>query len=616
MVASQDGKSEGMTEIEPAPQKSNVPAGALDYGTLLTLAQAFLPVLGGGLPKLVETPPDLSHEQSLEARARKAERRYQTLVEQIPVVTFLVSFENRKSEIYVSAHVEKLLGYSAKEWADDPILWYQRLHTEDRARWNEAFSRTISLAEPFKGDYRFRAKDGRVVWIHGEVTVARDEQGRPSFLQGVGYEITELKEAEEVLRRSREELDSLVKERTAEISAVNKNLQAEISLRERIEITMRQNLKELADVKSALDQHAIVAITDPKGKITYANDKFCAISKYTREELTGQDHRMINSGYHSKEFIRDLWQTISSGRVWKGEIRNRAKDGSCYWVDSTIVPFLGPDGKPTQYVAIRADITDRKRAEERQNELMGELKEINEQLNQFAYVVSHDLKAPLRAISSLADWLVADYGDKVGEAGREQFSMLLGRTKRMNALVDGILRYSRVTRQHEEKTSIDVGQVLKEICDLLAPPPGIRIHLAGGFPAVNGERTRLTQVFENLISNAIKYMGKPEGEIHIGWKDAGSEWQFSVRDTGPGIDPKYHEKIFQIFQTLASRDERESTGIGLAIVKKNVELWGGKIWVESQVGQGSAFLFTVPKTPLEKTETAGSRRDHRPAADP
>jgi PAS domain S-box-containing protein len=612
MVAKGQGQNKAMTSARP-----NVDAAGAGedpgFGTLLTLASAFLPSIAGGLPRLVTAPPSVVDDGSMEARARKAERRYQVLVEQIPVVTFMVSFENRKSEIYVSPFVEKLLGYTAKEWVEDPILWYQRLYPGDRGRWNTEFSRTIALAEPFKGDYRFLAKDGRIVWIHGEVTVARDEAGRPSFLQGIGYEITELKLAEEVMRRSREELDALVKERTIEITTVNKSLQNEISLRERIEEHMRQSLKELADVKSALDEHAIVAITDPQGKITYANDKFCAISKYKRAELVGQDHRIINSGHHPREFMRDLWSTIGQGKVWKGEILNRAKDGTAYWVDTTIVPFLGLDGKPTQYVAIRADITERKRAEERQNELMGELKEINEQLNQFAYVVSHDLKAPLRAISSLAEWLMTDYGDKVGDAGREQFNMLLGRTKRMNALVDGILRYSRVTRQQEDRVNVDVNQMLKEVCEMLSPPPNIVVRIAPGLPTVQCERTRLTQVFENLISNAVKYMGKPSGEISIGCEDTGSHWKFHVRDTGPGIEEKYFEKIFQIFQTLAARDERESTGIGLAIVKKNIELSGGKVWVESKVGQGSTFFVQIPNVPPGKADTAFFRRSRQGA---
>src|SRR5436305_2103939 len=194
------------------------------------------------------------------------------------------------------------------------------------------------------------------------------------------------------------------------------------------QLDMGVSLQEMVHLTTALDEHSIVAITDPRGKITYVNDKFCAISKYSRDELLGQDHRIINSGYHSKQFIRGIWQTITAGRVWKGEIKNKAKDGSFYWVDTTIVPYMGEDGLPQQYIAIRADITERKNAEgalqkaredlqqhattleETVEKRTSALRETIGELEAFSYSVSHDMRAPLRAMQSYAKILAEDCG--------------------------------------------------------------------------------------------------------------------------------------------------------------------------------------------------------------
>ncbi|MCV2368910.1 sensor histidine kinase [Roseateles oligotrophus] len=356
-------------------------------------------------------------------------------------------------------------------------------------------------------------------------------------------------------------------------------------------------LSELEAYKRALDAHAIVAITDARGLITYVNDNFCAISKWSREELLGRDHRIINSGHHPKEFIQGLWETIGSGRTWKGELKNRAKDGSIYWVDTTIVPFLGPDGLPLQYVAIRAEITARKLLEEHNAEMMLELQAANRELNDFAYIVSHDLKAPLRGISSLASWLLADYGDKLGAEGAQQLGLIDNRVKRLGSLIDGILAYSRAGRGREERRPVELDAMVRNCIDLLAPPPHLTIEIIGTLPSVLIDPFKAQQIFQNLLSNAIKYMDKPAGRVTVGCvadQDHPAMWQFTVADNGPGIEPRFFDKIFQLFQTLAPRDKVESTGVGLALVKKIVELEGGRIWLESTPGVGSAFHFTLP----------------------
>jgi signal transduction histidine kinase len=224
-----------------------------------------------------------------------------------------------------------------------------------------------------------------------------------------------------------------------------------------------------------------------------------------------------------------------------------------------------------------------------------ELKSANQDLNDFAYIVSHDLKAPLRGINSLAEWLVTDFGNQLGNDGNKMIEMLMGRIHRMNSLIDGILQYSRVGRVHEEKVLIDLQEMVNNIIQMIKPPQGITIKINNELPKILFEETRIIQVFQNLIENAVKYMDKDEGLIKVGCEDLGSMWQFYVSDNGPGIDEKYKEKVFKIFQTLNPRDKVEGTGIGLTIVKKIIELYEGNIWFKSKVGEGTTFYFTLPQ---------------------
>ena len=228
---------------------------------------------------------------------------------------------------------------------------------------------------------------------------------------------------------------------------------------------------------------------------------------------------------------------------------------------------------------------------------LAELELANNESNNFAHIVSHDLKSPLRGISQLAYWFAEDYAEYIGDNGRDMLTLLLNRVKRMDNLINGILQYSRIGRGSRKEASVDVNLLLKDLFILLDVPAHIHIHIPQPLPVLFGEEIRIEQLFQNLVDNAIKFMNKPEGNITISSADTGEFWTFCVEDDGPGIDPKYHEKIFQMFQTLTPRDEQESTGIGLTIAKKIVEFYGGRIWLESAVGNGCKFFFTLPKSP-------------------
>jgi signal transduction histidine kinase len=216
-------------------------------------------------------------------------------------------------------------------------------------------------------------------------------------------------------------------------------------------------------------------------------------------------------------------------------------------------------------------------------------------LKDFAYIVSHDLKAPLRGINEISSWIYEDYNKVLDKEGKGNLKLLKERTNRMNDMIQGILQYSRVGRTEKEAEEVDLNKLLKDVIDLLNPTKNIKIKVENKLPTYKADRTRLTQIFENLLSNAIKYIDKPKGIIRVGCTEEGKYWKFSISDNGPGIEEKHYEEIFKIFQTLKSEPSEESTGIGLTIVKKIIDLYKGKIWLTSEIGKGTTFYFTLPK---------------------
>jgi light-regulated signal transduction histidine kinase (bacteriophytochrome) len=263
--------------------------------------------------------------------------------------------------------------------------------------------------------------------------------------------------------------------------------------------------------------------------------------------------------------------------------------------------------KPIDYTELKATIEIvlyKAKMENKLRRLNKELEQANEELKHFAHTVSHDLKSPLRGIRRLAEWISDNHANKLDKNDREQLNLLMNRVYRMYNLIDGVLQYSSVGCAEEEKVRVNLNKLVRDVIDMVSPPENITITVENKLPTIECSQTRITQVFENLLSNAVKHMGKPAGKIKISCAEEKDFWKFSVTDNGQGIEEKYFEKIFQIFQTLSTNEENRSSGIGLSTVKKIVEMYGGKIWVESKPGQGSTFFFTLPKqkTAVEHTE--------------
>ncbi len=249
---------------------------------------------------------------------------------------------------------------------------------------------------------------------------------------------------------------------------------------------------------------------------------------------------------------------------------------------------------------LNKEIAERKEAEHIQDELLKKVDNINKELKEFTYIVSHDLKSPLRGIKTLANWVLSDCADKLSDESKEQMNLLLERVERMHNLIEGALQYSRAGQANGKRVQINLNNFIREIIDMVVPPENITITIEDELPIIECEEIHAMQIFQNLLSNAIKYMDKPQGRIKIGCVEQDGFWKFSVADNGPGIEEKHFERIFKIFQALPTSADFEGTGVGLTVVKKLVGLYQGEIWVESKLGEGSTFFFT-----LQKLETEG-----------
>ncbi len=353
-----------------------------------------------------------------------------------------------------------------------------------------------------------------------------------------------------------------------------------------------------------------IFIIEPQwGRLVDVNQTSCKMLGYSREELLSMTIKDIEEDISDDSSWRQLVNDLHKSSFLTKEGRHKRKDNTSFFVETCLNCVTQKNEE--LIIALARDITERKEAEQKQMRLIEKLKEstykvesINKELKDFAYIISHDLKAPLRGIKTVTGWLRDDYSDKLDKDGKEQLDLLLSRVERMHNLIDGVLQYSRAGREESREELVNLNDLVPEAIDMVLPPGNIEISIENELPTIKCDRIRVFQVFQNLLSNAVKYMDKEHGTIKVNCEQEGGCWKFGVSDNGPGIEEKHYERIFRMFQTLTPKDKFESTGVGLTVVKKIIQLYGGKVWVESKLGQGSTFFFTLPmdKKATEETE--------------
>ena len=428
----------------------------------------------------------------------------------------------------------------------------------------------VGILKNFKTKINIKSGGSRFVQVNANLIY--DASGMPIAAQGVLRDVTNEEEVSAILEEQKEAL----KDSQKRLEAVISDLQAQKEKYSSIIANMNLGLVEV----------------DNEDLVQLVNKSFCTLSGYTEKELYGNklgqllhvsDPKIIL--VHQKNRLKGISDTY--------EVNVQVKGGQKkHWLISG-APRYNEKGQVIGSIGIHLDITEQYELSEQKEQLLKDLESSNEGLQEYAHIVSHDLKSPLRSISALASWLEEDFGDKLGPAGLSQLNLMQDKIASMDQLITGILRYSSIG---SEKARFEICPTLKLVQQLKATiywPEQIALRFNGTMPSIKADKTQLQQLFQNLLSNAISHMDKPKGQIEIGYNDLGDLHEFSVKDNGIGIPKAYKEKIFEIFETLES--EKGSSGIGLSIVKKIVQLHGGTIWVKSEYGAGATFYFTIKK---------------------
>jgi PAS domain S-box-containing protein len=509
-----------------------------------------------GKPYVMGIVRDITKRKLAEAALYESEERYRSFSHNFPGITYRGHLNF--TPIFFHGAVKDITGYEPEDFIASNPRWDKIVHPLDLDKLREDAKNVASLLDaPVIREYRIVRKDGKTKWIQEVARVISDDSGEPAYVEGIIFDITKQKLTEEGLRFHSEIISNMAE--------------------------------------------GVYLVRAADSIIVYTNPKFELMFGYAPGEMIGEHVSIVNAPTDEdpEDTARKIMKTLNKTGEWHGEVHNIKKDGTTFWCHANVSFFDHPDFGEV-LISIHSDITKRKQAEEQRENLIKKLGQANKELDNFAHTVSHDLKAPIRGIISLVDWISKDYEDKLGEKGKDLIDLLNKRAMKVYNLINGVLNYSKIGYLENNLQDVDLNILIPQVIEIINPPKHIEIKVKSSMPVIFSTKTLIEQLWLNLIDNAVKFIDKPKGDISIYSSDANGSWEFSVKDNGCGIKEKYFDKIFKIYQTVRPLDKHESTGIGLSIVKKIVGLHGGSIRVESKVGEGSTFYFSFPKKAFPK----------------
>lgn len=470
----------------------------------------------------------------------------------------------------------KMYGIEKENFNSTYEAWENTLHPEDAQRANKAVKESIETGKALNINFRIINEKGNVRHIRANAALLFDQNGKPNRMIGVNKDITKRVKNEKEIKDLNANLEDKVLQRTAELNALKVELEQQLRL---------------------LGVSAMVSETDLNGRIINANKTFCEMSGYSLDELLGERHSKLKSNVQSLELYEKLWLTISNGGTWQGELCNKNKSGKLYWVHATIQPFLDENNSIVRYVGVYFDITKLKNSSYQLKKMNDQLDAVNKELETFSYSVSHDLKAPLRALQGFSDNIVDRYSDSLDETGVRWLHFIRDNASRMDDLISDILSYSRINKSTTQLNKFSMRQVIEDKLNTIQPGYDIeaKIVIEDDLPNITSDKTMMEIIWQNLIDNAFKYsMKKGEAQIKI-WAESDTKGvTYFIQDNGSGFDMRYYDKLFGVFQRLHSTEEFEGTGVGLANVQRIIQKHNGRIKASGEVDKGATFQFFLP----------------------